>query len=95
MTKVETVYRFPISVFYEPEEFERVNTFMKGFGFDEKIGLSGEAGQTDITLTGEKEITLPEDRIEALRSIIQTGYDKVLKEHDSKFKLTVKKGYKL
>jgi len=97
MTKVVTTYRFPIHLFFEPESFAKVNEFMKGFGLDQRIGMAGDSGHTDFTLTGEKEITLSDEKIEIIRNILQKGMDKILadKPELKQLTLTVKKGYKL
>ena len=94
---MQTIYRFPIHLFYEPAAFKEVNKFMSGFGIEQKIGMAGDSGHTDMLLEGDKEINLNDEQIESIQHIIQAGYDKVLKDKPEleKFKLTVKKGYKL
>jgi len=94
---MKTVYRFPIEIFYEPDAFKFVNELMEGFGLNEKFGMSGNTGHTDLSLESKVEIILDDERLETCRKIIQTGFDEIQKDKPelSKLKITVKKGYKL
>lgn len=84
--------KFPITVWYEPEAFKRVNETMASFGLkDQKIGLGGDLGDTTVTIKDvADDFVLPETDFENMRSKLQEIYDEHF-QHIEQCKVTVKR----
>lgn len=80
------IYRFPVELFYEPDEFKSVNKIFNAIGGKGEMGLEGKIGHIDVELDSEPSA----DMLEDMRLTIQQVIASSPKDAGVNGKLTVK-----
>lgn len=72
-------YRFEYDLFYQSDELKKVSDTMNSFGFEGLIGLGGEFGKYDVTLSSKTgdDVEVTVEQLEQMRDVLQDEFDKL------------------
>lgn len=84
---MKLLYKFPIEVFYVPEQFELLNKSFEAFGLG-KIGMNGAMGDFELRVESKEGKQLTEEELEEVRDVLHKSLNElVLKYPGTTFKV--------